>query len=167
MKNLNEKINQKRISNKSIILLFSFCFVTFLICAWLYSTIPSPKVFDKLITTDLIEYGCTNIVPYTITCTDNIYELEYRINFELDTTEPDIFALIIIKIRPAWFITPSFGMFISPYGGGDMTSVTTSDHKYDIIVEQNNHGMEGVVSPVISSKKIAQEFNRLYSQRED
>lgn len=150
---------------KFLLLLISCCILAGIVSSRIYSTFPSPTYFDNLITPAFVNSGCKNTLPYTLTCIDNIYELEYRIDFELDTTEPDLYSLMIIKIRPAWFITRRFSMFISPYGGGDMTSTTTSDNKYDIIVEQHNRGMEGVLSPEVSTEKIARELDRLYSHQ--
>lgn len=146
-----------------VITILTTIFAAFL-CTWIYSTIPSPDVFDELITTDLLRSGCTNIVPHTITGgRGKTLQLEYRVVFDLDTTEPDLYARIDITIQPAWFYKPLNLPFISPFGGGDSSSLTTSDGKFEIIVEQSNHGMKGVVSPAIYTNKLAEELNRKYS----
>lgn len=156
----------KKKYRKPVIIIFASCLLALTICAFICSTIPSQDIFDKLVTTDLINRGCKNIVPHTISCSKNTFQLEYRVNFDLDTTEPDLFSVILIKIQPSWFISSGGGVFLGPGGGGDATSFTTSDGKFDIIVEQHNKGMEGIVSPVVSTEKLSKELNRLYSNNE-
>lgn len=156
----------KKKYRKPVIIIFASCLIAMALFVWIYSTIPSPDTFDKLIKTDLINSGCKNVVPHSITCYKSTFQLEYRVNFELDTTEPDLFSMIIIKVRPGWFFSPIGGMVISPFGGGDMTSITTSDGKFDIIVEQHNKGMKGVISPEVSTEKLSKELYRCYSKME-
>ena len=156
----------KKKFKKLIIVLLALCIAVLALSAWIYSTIPSPDIFEKLVTTDLINYGCMNIVPHSITCYKSTFQLEYRIDFKLDTTESELFSMIIIKVQPAWFISPGDGVVLGPGGGGDWTTITTCDRKYDITVEQHNKGMDGVISPNISTDKLSRKLNRLYSNIE-
>ena len=133
---------------------------------WLRLSAPSPQVFDLLVTKDLTETGCTDLVPFTISRVHGDRHLHYRVDLHLDTTDPELFSQIDIWVKRASSVPRHGGAFISPMGGGDSSVVRTADGRYDIIVEQANHGKDGVKSPVIYSRKIAGELARRYAARD-
>ncbi len=147
--------------------LFAFLFVMITIFAVkTLTSLPPADIFDEIITEKVVNSCCNHRMPYTITCEQKTFKLEYRVDFERNRKTEDFTAAVIITIQPGCFINPGSGLVMGPNGGAETRSETTADKKHDIIVQQYS-SMDTISSPILSAEKLANKLSRLYSEHSE